>query len=129
MEVGLRDKLSNDSGVAAVVGARIFPTVIAQGSTFPALSYYVISQRRMHIMDGPATLVASRVQITGMAEKYAQIKSLEDALRLCLNAYRGTLSDATVVTGSHLIDARFTWEPEPKLHRLDADFEIWHSET
>lgn len=61
-------KLSNNAGVTALVGTRIYPQVAPQTETRPLIVYSIISDVPTNTKSGGSTLDAYRVQITCLAD-------------------------------------------------------------
>lgn len=135
IEEALRAILTANAGVTAIVSTRVYPVVIPQAATLPAVAYQRISATREHNLGGPGGLTRVRFQLTMAAATYAAMKALANAVRVALDGYRGTVSGVfvqaalsegereqfvgeTVQTGA---EANMTYNTQ-------LDVLVWHSE-
>jgi hypothetical protein len=77
--------LANNAGVSALVGNRISPLVLPQGSAFPAIVYSEININPNFTKDANSRLDQTRVQIDCLALTYEDASELADAVRDALN--------------------------------------------
>lgn len=118
----LLDELEN------VIDDRVYPGEIPQGSSFPAITYNLISEQRLLTMQGPTSAVAKRMQIDAWATTFGAAWELAEAIRVALDGFRGTMGD-TEIQGIECSSSNPTApEPDTKLKRVSRDFIIWHRE-
>ena len=126
IEEAIHDILVADSSVKAIT-TRCYPSTLPQNPTYPLILYAKVTGERINDLSGPSGMAHPRFQIEAWAETYAAAKSLANAIRVCLNGYRGT--SGTVRIGSFLIQSeRDIYEPEAACHRVVMDYAIWHNE-
>lgn len=123
MEHELYARLRNHPTLAAIVGARVFPLVIPQGASYPCLTYQRISTPSESSLSGPSGLTYPRVQVGCWATNYSAATDLGEAVRKALSGSQ--LANSAAI---RVLDVRQSYEPEPKLFRVDLDFEIWTNE-
>ena len=127
IEQAIRYILVNDATVKAIT-TRIYPSTLPQNPIYPLILYIRISGYRDYTLMGPSGMAHPRFQIEAWAETYAAAKSLANAIRVCLNGYRGT--SGTVRIGSFLIQSeRDFFESEVQCHQIIMDFIVLHDET
>ena len=120
----LFSRLSNDATVAALVGARIYPSTPIDPVTRPYITYHLISMSpRPHAMGSDPALVTDRYQVDLWADKYDKLILLDDAVMAVLSRWRGTEAGVTIQASFH-IDRRDSYESDTKLRRRSLDFEI-----
>jgi len=126
----LRGILAGDSAIAALVGARIYPALLPQPPTFPALTYQVVSGFRHTQMDGPPGVNRARLQIDCWAATYIGAEALADAVRLALDGFKGMVggSPGRLVQAAFFASERDLYEPEPPCYRRSADYLITYAE-
>lgn len=125
----IRTLLLSDSAIASLVGTRVYPTLLPQGPTMPAITYQRIS--RISVADhlaGPGALARPRVQIDSWGSTHDQAEALGEAVRRRLNGYRGPVTGAEDVQRISLETVRDLYDDEVKLHRHSADYFVWHEE-
>lgn len=83
--------------VAAVVGDRMSPVVLRQGTTAAALVYQRLYAQRSYSLAGAAGWTETQVQITCWSTSYAQARTLADEVRKALDAW------ASATDGVHLV--------------------------
>lgn len=130
MSIGpsLRTFLLADTAIAALVGTRMYPVQLPQGTSQASIRYQHISgQRPIASPSGPLKLSGPRVQIDAWAPTYAEAESLAELIKTRLNGYRGAMG-ATTVQGAFFSDERDGWEPESKLYFLSRDYFVWFQE-
>lgn len=119
--------LSQDEGVSAIVGARIYPLITPEEGAYPALSYFRVDGPREHALEGPAGFAHPRIQVDAWANDYATAKTLTEAVIAALDGYRGAVAgvsvSAIIALGDHDL-----YEPRTKTFHRAADFEVMHSE-
>ena len=117
--------LSQDVGVAEIVGDRIYPLTTPEEGTYPALSYWRVSGPREHALDGPAGYAHPRIQVDAWANDYATAKSLIEAAIAALDGYRGNAGGVNVI-GIFALGDHDVFEPRTKTFHRAADFEVQH---
>lgn len=128
----LRTRLLEDPAVCVLVGsdrkARVYPIVLPQDSTFPALTYQLISAPRELTHDGPSGVAWNRIQIDCWASTYLEAKQLATTVRRWLNGWRGRVGDEDVQLMQNL-NSRDLYEPETRLYRVSQDWGVWADEV
>lgn len=113
--------LTGYTGVSALVGTRVYPLVLPQKCTFPAISYLRVSGGQQMNLSGYSRLEAPRIQVDAWAESYGQAKDLAAAIR-------AALLSATDFKVSDISD-RDLFEDSSALFRVSTDFTVWHRDT
>lgn len=95
----LRTYLLAQSSVSTLVGQRMYPDVLPQGATLPAIVYYRISTERQHTVSDCLRHARARFQVDCYAESRTAAQSVASAIRTCgVTAYKGT-TDSIWFTG------------------------------
>ena len=127
IEEALYTRLSTHAGLSALVGTRIYPSVMPQGVILPAVTYRQISGARVHAMGSDAGLARPRFQLSCWSTTYSQAKDVAAQLRAALQRWRGTLGGVTV-QDTFIKDESDLFEPDTGFHRVELEFEINHDE-
>lgn len=90
-EEGLYSYLTADANLTTLIGSRIYPNIIPEGSASPAVAYQRISSRRWHPHDGRGGLAQVRVQLTITGDSYQSVKGVAEAIREALDGYEGPM--------------------------------------
>lgn len=115
--------LSTDAGVSALVGTRIFPAVMEQGTDMPAICYTIIGADRIPALTQDTDLVNTLVQIDSYSETYPNVRDTHQAVRSAMQRYQGTNATIEVVDVT-IEDERDIREEETKLFRTSVDYLI-----
>lgn len=117
-----------DATVAGLVGSRMYPAILPQDPTMPAITYQYISGASVISNDGPTGLENPTFQIDHWSSSYSQMDALFEAVRKRINGASGTFSGVEV-QGIFLVRKRDLYDNDAKLHRRTADYEIWNQES
>jgi hypothetical protein len=132
-EVAVRARLIADPAVYALVGTRIYPDILPQPPTFPAIVYFRASAAQEGLtQDRSVGPTLPRIQIDSWAESRSKTDQLYEAVKSCLHGSNWTTTDGDRV---HLVahesdnDAGITPEeaspiPGVVLSRRSADYRV-----
>lgn len=87
IETDLVTALNSDATVAALISDRVFPLVVPQDVTRPAIAYLVVSQPREYSHSGAADFAFTRIQLTCEGTTYANAKALIAAVKAVVHAW------------------------------------------
>ena len=98
----------NDGDVAAIIETRIYPNVIPQDASLPALAYQVISRPGLMAHDGPPGYAWPRFQFTAQADDFDQVVDLMNKLRIAFDGFKGLMGGVggVMVEGAFVKDVR-----------------------
>jgi hypothetical protein len=125
---GLRTFLLAGPTVAGLVGTRMYPAILPQNPTYPAITYQYIGGASDISTDGPTGLTNLTFQIDCWASTYTAADGLFEAVRKRLNGYKGDAGGVTV-RGVFLVRKRDLYDNDAKVHRRSADWSIWNEES
>lgn len=132
-EVALRARLLAVAGVSALVGTRVYPVILPQNPTFPAITYQRIGGRRESSFAGPIGLAGPlyRLDCWGGAAGtgYAAAKGLANAVRLALDGWKGVVSGITVQACFLDGEPEDIFEDEVGVHRVAMEVRMWWNEA
>lgn len=129
----LRAHILDDSGVSSLVDERMYPVMLPQNVTYPALSYNQVSGVRIYDLCGPTGRVKPRISINSWATTYAEVRSLADAVRQAIEGFTGTMGDSpgTPISDVKLDNEVDLFEDEAGtigIYRVMQDYILSHSE-
>jgi hypothetical protein len=122
MEIAVRAHLINDPAVRSLVDTRIYPDVLPQGVTYPAIRYQRIDTPRTYTKGGSAGLSRPRLQIDCYATTYKAAKDTADAVRAAMERFTGPAVCENEQDG-------YEPDPEPAVYVRTLEFRIWHEEA
>lgn len=128
MITALITHLEAHAGLSALVGTRIYPQILPQNGTLPAVVYQLISRTGVDTRTEAAGLVVNRWQFAVNGRTYAVTVSTMAQLKLALESFAS--SDPRV---DHLFldTERDDTEPEfdeNNYYRKMIDILVWHEE-
>jgi hypothetical protein len=127
IESELRTYLLAQSGIAALIGTRVYPMKLPQSPTLPAITYQRVSGSRVQSLTGPSGMAHPRIQVDCWAASYDGAKALAAEVQDDLDGYRGTMG-TTRVGGVIVYGDRDWYEPDVDIYRVTIDITIWHDE-
>jgi len=114
----------NDAAVAAIIGSRVYPNVIPQDASLPAIAYQIISRPGAMAHDGPPGYAWPRIQFTAQADDYDQVVDLINKIRQAFDGFSGLMGGVGGVTieGAFVQDVRddYQFATERETRRLDV---------
>jgi hypothetical protein len=121
IEQGLYTLLSTDATISGMVGDRISPVLLPEGSAMPAMTYQVTRGNSDPTFD-TSGLIKLFMQFDCFGANYSDAAQLRKALVIALNGYYGTLSD-----GANLLLAQFQqpidgYIPDVRQYRCAVEF-------
>ena len=132
VEEALVSVLKAASAVTNICSTRVYPAVVPQKGTIPALTYQRISGPRIRDLDGPDGMATPRFQINCWSTTYKGAFTLSNAVRGVLDNYSGTVL-SVVIHDCALEDEGDMFEPQvgadtEKRYGRRLDFIVWHGE-
>ena len=121
LEAKLFTVLSGAPAITALVGGRIYPQVLPQTPTYPAVTYQRVAGNRENHLRGYADLENAIIQIDAWAATLAGAIALGDAITTAMYA---ATTFAAILPGSPMD----TWEDDVEKHRRSLDFSCWNRE-
>ena len=99
IEQDVYDVLAGHAGLSALVGTRIYQMAFPSGTTFPCVTYQMISESTEQVVTGAIVGSNPRIQLTAWADDRDDVAKVGEQLKLAAVAMIGTFSDVTVVGG------------------------------
>lgn len=127
IEEAVFSRLSSFAGLTALVAARIYPVVLPQNPTYPAVTYQRISSVRAPAMGTDTGLIATRFQLSTWSSGYAAAKAVKEQLRLATERWRGTVL-GIVIQDTFIEGEVDLYETAVPVWHLPLDVRIHHVE-
>lgn len=134
IEEGIYTYIQTQSGVTALVSTRVYPIMMPQDFTLPAIVYSRISGEREHMANNTSKTtrmigkVRARYQFDCIAETPDGAKDLGEALRKAMDGYIGLMGTNTVQACA-LINDNDIYDPETDTFIRSMDFRISYIEA
>lgn len=97
IEQALYSVLSASSAITTLIGSRIYPVIIPEDTTLPALSYWFVSGTASPTMDTRGT-IRSRVQLDCWGQTYSDAVTLRAAVIQAIAGHRDSSFSAQIVS-------------------------------
>jgi len=128
-EEALSTELKAHEGLAALVGARVYPVELPPGATLPAVIFKRISGARLPAFAGNAKMATPRIQVTACAADYIGALTVAAQVRACLDEFSGMLGGALGVRSFFvLMNDDDLLDPETHTYYKPTDFEVYYDE-
>lgn len=93
LTTALRTRLLEDATLRDLVGDGVYPDLVPQGATLPAVRYEVLSDRRLPTLEGQSTLRQARVQMDAVATSRAVADRIGQAVERILGGLSGAIPE------------------------------------
>ena len=124
----LYTQLSGTAGLTALVSTRIYPDLMPQSPTLPAVVYQMISNVREERHGGQTGDARPRFQITCWASTALAAAAVATQVRLAVMAMSGTVA-AVVIVGVWNAGENRGYEPDTLRYYAAIDFFVSHREA
>jgi len=94
-----------ESNVTAVVGVRVEPVFLPQGSALPAVVVSQVSDQDELLLQGQAQYPIARFVVDAVAESFAAADSLGDEVKSALSDWRGEAAGREAIILSDDLDS------------------------
>jgi hypothetical protein len=123
IETLLYTRLSGYAGLSALADARIYPMLLPQGATLPALTYQRVSGVQSYSHQGDSGLATVRMQVDCWGATYASAKAVAAQVKAALSGYT-----SSAIGRCHLGAERDLYDPETGRYRVIIDFMVGYRE-
>lgn len=138
VEQALVKLLRDNAEVAGIIGTKIYPAHLPQTLSYPAITYGLVNRNSAPVMDSatttpPTSLYAFVSHAKGpLMNAYETAKLLDEAIRLCLQGYAGTVTiaaESVTIQGIFFVrSADDRYEDSVQVQRVGSAFEVRHSQ-
>lgn len=127
VEAAIYTQLSGYAGLTALVGTRIYPRLLPQSSSKPAVVYSRVSSERFSAFSTDSGVVKARMQCDVYAATYDAALAVREQVRGALQRY--SVDSPLKVFDTYILNEIDLYDSETELHHLVLDFEINYQET
>lgn len=129
LEHGIYNELKGAAGVLALVGTRIYPDVLPQDVTYPAIVYSRIGAGKEHTQGKDSGLSETSMQVSGWTDTVLERVALRKQVRLALQDFSGDLGSQGVTVRAVLMDDETDfYDDSVKKYQFADDYTFWHLE-
>lgn len=135
IEQALFAHLTENTAIAALVGARVYPLRRPQrGGSLPCIVYTRVGSEHVHHLLGVSGLCRADFDLDCQAGTYAEAKSLSEAVRQAMDGLRNRTVEGVNIRSAMLSsDADVDYGPQDAddggPRSVSAEYTIWHVES
>lgn len=127
LEVALHSRLFAYSGLRALISIRIYPLILPQNPTYPAITYQRIDGPREHCISEDAGMAHPRIQIDSWGKRVGDTKAVATQVRGALQRWNDSTSSPAVLDCLLECDED-SYESETNIYRVRQDWICWYRE-
>lgn len=127
IEAAIYSTLTSHVGLSALVSTRVYPDILPDNPTMPALTFQMISNVREERHRGQTGDAAPRFQVNVWAQTRASRAAVADQVRLAMMAMT-TVVGVTIKGVLNAGETR-TYEPDTRRYGTSLDFFVFHTEA
>jgi hypothetical protein len=124
IETSIYSRLTAYAGVADLVSTRVYPVVMPQNTSFPAITYQTNAREKNPTFGADSTISNKEMRITSWASTYSGAKDLAAEVLAALNRW----SSGDVQEVFHE-DEGDTYNEELDKYGVYMDFTVWFDES
>ena len=127
IEASIRQALLDDANISALVSSRIYPIILPQNPTIPAMTVRVENEDLIDIFGGQSELLRMTLNVDCWQTTFTDADVLRTYVRNALNNYSG------IVLGLEIHRIRYAdrvdvFEEVVDAYRATAIFDVWFYE-
>lgn len=107
------------TALSALAGGRVYPDILPQNVTLPAITFFRVSGRHEVSMGGSSGLDNLRVQVDCWASSRSDADTLAESVRTAMFA-------ATTFSVGGVDGPMDTYEDDTLIYRTSMDFSVWN---
>lgn len=127
LEAVIFTRLSTYAGLIALTSTRIYPIILPQNPTLPAVTYQRTDGPRESALGAEMGLAHPGIQIDSWGKTYASAKAVATQARAALQRWSSEITDP-VVLDCLLESDGDEYEPGANIYHVRQDWTIWHRE-
>lgn len=122
-------KLANTTGVTGLISNRIYPSILPQQITLPAVTYSQVNQPGMHASGRDPNIQEVRMEVSCYSTSFTQAQAVSRQVKAALQDYTGSTWLAVQRIFFDDETDQSTVDPESKqiTYRVIQDFICWYS--
>lgn len=119
IEEALKAKVLVSSDVTNDISSRLYLLKLPQNPTYPAVTYFKVSNSRHHDLN----IAMPRYQFSVWGTDYKIVRRIANNIRLALQREKGVWSGISVIQAVYLGETDF-YENDTKLYQVAQDYKI-----
>jgi len=103
IDEAIYSRLNTYAGTSALVGTRIYPDILPQGVTYPAITYFRVSTVRIDNLDSFSGSARVRYQFDCWHTNPTTARAVRKQIRLAMDGFNGTFASC-IVSGARWLN-------------------------
>jgi len=130
LETAIFKHLSTYAGLTALVENRIYPLILPDVVTYPAVTFQMISGVDDHCINEDPDNTEARIQFTAWGKTAADVRNVQAQIKAAFKDFSGIMGGAGGVNVGHVLQAgKFDgYDDETKTFWRTQDFMIMYEE-
>lgn len=133
VEKAIREILTSDPAITAIVGSRVYQDFARQGTILPYLVFGRASTYREYALSGYVGLAQARIEVTMIGETFGSLVLLAKEVREALTSFHGTkkgvrIQDAILDDEWSSAETQVTGG-DFAVYRRNMDYLVWFEES
>jgi len=120
--------LTSQAGITNIASTRIYPVILPQEPTYPAITYNDDDSNYTETFSGQTDHVQSIYQLDAWDNTYAGSVALGNAISAALKNKSGSFGGITIQRCTVLSGPIMAYEDSVEAYRQTYIFSIWHNE-
>ena len=123
----IRQLIVDNATAAAIVDERVFPVVLPQETTYPAVRLTVLDTKGNETKTSAADWDKVQFEISSFATTYDEAQRLDDAIRAAIDTFSGVVTVGAIAHGFKLIQytrRQDLFEPEVNMFHRRAEYVV-----
>lgn len=120
IEAEIKSYLQNYEGLKALVGDRINPDTLPEGTAYPAVTFFLVSADRRHEID----VCHATFQFDCWGKTKASVIAVATQIRHALQRYKGLMGEVPIIQGVFEGEIDLPFEPDTKLFHRAVEIKI-----
>lgn len=123
IEAAIYDRLHSQSGIAGMVGTRIYPAgQPRQDAQLPLVTYQIDNKTRPGLLNGKCPAANYQIRVTGFALSHVEMKTLMGLVADALDVWK----NGRVIFSSMQDEGTVSNEEAPELFSESHTFSVWY---
>jgi hypothetical protein len=129
IEDAIYTRLAAVSAVSSLVSTRIYPGLLPESPTYPAVVFRFLSEQTFPAMGADAGVTKRRLQVDCWATTATAAQQLGDAVTTALSRFQGTVSytgGSTVIDDIYRDGVMDLYDGKARVHQRAVDFIVMY---
>lgn len=131
--IGLYNHLSNDEKIKKIVGNKIYPVILPQNVTLPAIVYSSVLANYDSALQGDTGFVRQTIQIVSHAKTYKEARELSRLIKKIIQNLHGNMGgvfiEAVFIKTDYELNTNTSLKFDTEEYMCSIEFEFYYIEN